>query len=82
MKRLLAALCFAFASFAAAAQGWPARPLHVIVPFPPGGPTDVLGRVVAEGLTASLGQPVVVDNKAGAAGNLGVDIAAKAAPDG
>jgi tripartite-type tricarboxylate transporter receptor subunit TctC len=82
MKRLLSALLFALASCCALAQAYPSRPLHVIVPFPPGGPTDVLGRVLGQGLSDALGQPAVVENKAGAAGNIGVDQLAKAAPDG
>ena len=82
MKRLLFALLFALVSCCALAQAYPSRPLHVIVPFPPGGPTDVLGRVLGQGLSDALGQPAVVENKAGAAGNIGVDQLAKAAPDG
>jgi tripartite-type tricarboxylate transporter receptor subunit TctC len=82
MKRLLSALLLALASCCALAQAYPSRPLHVIVPFPPGGPTDVLGRVLGQGLSDALGQPAVVENKAGAAGNIGVDQLAKAAPDG
>jgi len=82
MKRLLVSFLFALASCCALAQAYPSRPLHVIVPFPPGGPTDVLGRVLGQGLSDALGQPAVVENKAGAAGNIGVDQLAKAAPDG
>ena len=66
----------------AAAQAYPAKPIHVVVPFPPGGPTDVLGRVLGQALGDTFGQTVVVDNKVGAAGNIGVDAVAKAAPDG
>lgn len=69
-------------SFGTAAQTYPARPIHVIAPFPPGGPVDVLGRVLAQGLSDAMGQPAIVDNKVGAAGNIGMDQAAKAAPDG
>lgn len=72
----------AIASFGAAAQAYPSRALHVIAPFPPGGPVDVLGRVLAQGLSDAMGQPAVVDNKVGAAGNIGIDQATKAAPDG
>jgi tripartite-type tricarboxylate transporter receptor subunit TctC len=82
MKRLFAAVLLAAASWSALAQGYPSRPLHVIVPFPPGGPTDVLGRVLGQGLSDALGQPAIVENKAGAAGNIGVEQLAKAAPDG
>lgn len=61
---------------------FPSRPLRLVIPFPPGGPTDVLGRRYAERLSALLGQPVVVDNKAGAGGTLGADLVAKSKPDG
>lgn len=64
-------------------QGWaPARPLRLIVPFPPGGTTDMLARLTAERLGSALGQPVVIDNRPGAAGTVAADIAAKSEPDG
>ena len=66
----------------AAAQGGEARPVRLIVPFPPGGSTDILGRVVAERAQALLGQPIVVDNRGGGAGVIGTEAAARAAPDG
>jgi tripartite-type tricarboxylate transporter receptor subunit TctC len=66
----------------AAAQAWPAKPIRLIVPFPPGGSTDVLARTLAQPLSAALGQPVVIDNRPGAAGNIGTAIAAKAPADG
>jgi tripartite-type tricarboxylate transporter receptor subunit TctC len=67
---------------AAVAQGYPARPLRLVVPFPPGSPSDTLGRIVAQRLSESLGQAVVLDNRGGAAGTVGVEIGAKAPADG
>lgn len=64
------------------AQVWPARPIRFVAPFPPGGPVDVLARLIAQKVTEKSGQPVVVENRPGAAGSLGIDIVAKAAPDG
>jgi len=66
----------------AAADDYPSRPITMIVPFPAGGPTDAIGRVIAEGMRASLGRPVVVENIGGAAGSLGTERIARAAPDG
>ena len=66
----------------AQAQAWPARPVRLIVPYPPGGPTDVLARIVAVKLSEALGQPFAIDNKAGASGMIGSAEVAKAAPDG
>ena len=65
-----------------AAQSFPARPAKIIVPFPPGGPLDTVGRALAQGLTERWGQAVVVENKPGAGGNIGADFVAKSAPDG
>ncbi len=82
MKRLLLALVAASLPLFAAAQAYPAKPIHIVVPFPPAGPTDVLGRLVGQVLGESFSQTVIVDNKAGAAGNIGVAQVARAAPDG
>jgi tripartite-type tricarboxylate transporter receptor subunit TctC len=86
MVRVLVAICTILVALSAvsarAADEYPSRPLRMIVPFPPGGPADTLGRIVAEKLAVSFGQPVVVDNRAGAGGNIGMEIGAKAAADG
>ena len=66
----------------AQAQGFPSKPLRIIVPFAPGGVTDMVGRTMAQGLTAELGQTVIVENRAGASGIPGAELAAKADPDG
>jgi tripartite-type tricarboxylate transporter receptor subunit TctC len=73
------AACLALPSFA---QSWPTRPIKLIVPFPAGSSPDIIARLVAEPLAVALGQPVVVDNKPGAGGNLGTGVVAKAEPDG
>ncbi|MBP6903354.1 MAG: tripartite tricarboxylate transporter substrate binding protein [Burkholderiaceae bacterium] len=78
----LAALAMAAALPAQATEPWPSRPLKLIVPFPPGGAADAVGRLYAERLGRLLKQPVLIDNKPGAGSAIGGDIAAKAAPDG
>jgi len=80
--RFLLACLLATAHLALAQDTWPSRPLRLILPFPPGGGTDILGRLIAERLSASLGQPVVVENRGGAGGNVGAEAAARSAPDG
>jgi tripartite-type tricarboxylate transporter receptor subunit TctC len=64
------------------AQSWPARPIRLVIPFPPGGATDVIGRILAQRLGTQLGQQVLVENRPGAGGTLGSDAVAKSAPDG
>lgn len=86
-RRLLQAVCFAATALAVAGSAlaqdkWPSRPITYIVPFGAGGTTDILARTIGPRLATALGQPVVVDNKAGAGGNVGSDFVAKAAPDG
>ena len=79
---VLAGIAAAMFCGAPAAQTWPAKPVRVIAPFPPGGAADTLGRLVAGKLTESLGQNFVVENRAGAGGVIGSDLVAKSAPDG
>ena len=81
----LAKWLFVFAALCAASawsQGYPSKPIKIIVPFPPGGTTDVVGRVVAQHLSENLGQQVVLENRGGAGGTVGAEAAARAAPDG
>jgi tripartite-type tricarboxylate transporter receptor subunit TctC len=83
MARLIAlVLCSLFLAAANAQEAYPSRPVKFILPFPPGGGTDILGRIIAERLSASLGQPVVTENRGGAGGNVGAEAAAHSAPDG
>ena len=77
----LACTCVLFAP-AAFAQGYPAKPVRFIIPFPPGGPTDLMGRMAAERLTKAWGVQVIADNRAGAGGNIGAELCAKSPPDG
>ena len=82
MRALLATLSVAFALHAYGQDAWPTRPVRMILPFPPGGGTDILGRLIAERLSAGIGQPVVTENRGGAGGNVGAEAAARSAPDG
>src|SRR3989442_13017946 len=80
--RIGAALCAVVLGLCAHAQDYPSRPVRIVGPFAPGGPNDIIVRLVAQKLTETWGQPVVVENKAGAGGNIGTDFVAKATPDG
>jgi tripartite-type tricarboxylate transporter receptor subunit TctC len=80
--RFVAGFILALACLQAHAQAWPAKPIRVVVSFPPGGVHDSLTRLLAPGLSAALGQPIVVDNRPGAGGNIAADQVAKSAPDG
>ena len=82
LKRFLILLFAAAAPAAALAQAFPSKPVRLIVPFPAGGPADIFGRFLAQGMSAQLGQPVVIENVSCVGGVLGVERAAKAAPDG
>jgi tripartite-type tricarboxylate transporter receptor subunit TctC len=83
MRRLIAALAFTVANFMAAqAQPYPSRPITLIVPFPPGGSTDTVARIMAERMRPILGQPVIIENVGGAGGSIAVGRVARAAPDG
>jgi tripartite-type tricarboxylate transporter receptor subunit TctC len=84
ISRLSGALICAFSLgiLPAHAQGYPTKPVRLIVPFPPGGQTDVVARIMAQKLTEAFGQPVVVDNRTGAAGSIGTELGVKAIPDG
>ena len=80
--RLLVVALVLLAPVLASAQDYPSRPIRFIVPYPPGGGTDVVARIMNEALAAELGQAIVIDNRGGAAGNVGTDLAAKAPADG
>jgi len=82
LKRLLAALLLLASLGALAQEPYPSKPVRLILPFPPGGGTDLLGRLIADRLAASVGQPVVTENRGGAGGNVGAEAAARSAPDG
>ena len=77
-----ACLLAALHATSAAAQAWPAKPIRLMVPFPPGGSTDIVARIVAQKLAERLGQPIVIENRGGAGGTIGTALVAKSAPDG
>jgi len=78
----VSALLCATPAFAQDAKDYPNKPIRFIVPYPPAGGTDIVARILTEPLAAALGQPIVIENRGGAGGNVGTDVAAKAAPDG
>ena len=80
--RLLHCIVAALVAAPAYAQTWPSKPIRVMVPFPPGGSTDIVARIMAQKLEKPLGQPLVVENRGGAGGTIGAAVGAKAAPDG
>ena len=82
MLRALATLCAIVIGTAAHAQAYPAKPIHLLVAFPPGGPVDIIARLIAPKMSETLGQPVIVENKVGASGNVATAEVAKSAPDG
>src|SRR6185369_14607131 len=82
MKKLILAAAFAVFAFAAQAQPFPSKPLKIVVPFPPGGAADLSGRLLAEHLSKSLGQPVVIENKPGGSTIIGGELVFRSPPDG
>jgi tripartite-type tricarboxylate transporter receptor subunit TctC len=82
LARGLAALCFFLLGIGSASAQWPEKPVRLIVPYPAGGAADLPARTVAEGLQRKLGKPVIVENRAGAAGQIGAEYAVRAQPDG
>ena len=82
LARMLSTVASLIFAGGALAQAWPAQPVRMVIPWPPGGGNDILGRMLAEALSPALGQPVVVDNRGGANGLIGAEAVAKAAPDG
>ena len=82
MRLLSVLVCLLFSVNLWGQDAWPSKPMRMILPFPPGGGTDILGRLIADRLSASFGQPVVTENRGGAGGNVGAEAAAKSAPDG
>ena len=82
MRLLLVLLISTLTPIFASAQSWPQKPIRMVIPYPPGGPTGVMGRLVATKLPELLGQPVIVDNKGGGNGSIAGNFVAKSAPDG
>jgi len=82
MSRLIALLCACLLALSAAAESYPKGPVRMLVPFPPGGGVDAAGRLLAQALTDSVGKPFVIENRGGANGNIGTEVAARATADG
>ena len=82
MRRFIGALALSFASVACAQSTYPVKPVRIIVPYAPGGGADIIARVIAQKMAEAVRQPVVVDNRAGAGGATGSEMAVRAAPDG
>jgi len=82
LQTIGSALLLAFCAFSVAAQQYPAKPVRFIIPFPPGGPTDIMGRIATDILSKATGQQFIPDNRGGAGGNIGAELCAKALADG
>jgi tripartite-type tricarboxylate transporter receptor subunit TctC len=82
IARLLVLLCFSIVALCTQAQQWPAKTIRVVVNFPAGGTTDMMARAWTQKLSEALGQPVIIENRGGAGGNVGMEVVARAAPDG
>src|SRR5438445_11134155 len=82
LRRAFAGLVLCLIAVSGFAQPYPAKPIRLVIPWPAGGPSDILGRVFAEPLAKVLGQPLVIDNRVGASGAIGAEVVARAAPDG
>src|SRR2546425_6473203 len=85
MTKIVCVLAFCAAwlvSGVCPAQAWPNKPVRLIAPFAPGGPVDIVGRLVGQKLSGSLGQQIIIDNRAGVGGNIGTAVVAKSVPDG
>ena len=82
IANIFAALSLAIAAQAATAQAWPSKPIRVVITFPPGGTSDIVGRLVGDRLGPRLGQPLVMENRPGVAGILGTEAVVKSPPDG
>ena len=83
LLRVLWIICLGFSfTFGAQAQEYPNRPIKIVIPYPPGGPSDIVGRLLGQALSESLGKPVIIESKPGAAANIGMQYVARSSPDG